>query len=174
MRPLDKNDRLMLLWAAVGTLIIQAAVANEGCDSFLCPSVGTIILQMINFAVFLGLLTVVFIRPVSGAIEKRRQYINGLESDYDRHQAEAAALRNETEAIRVEALRQAESVVAKAREEASYETAAISAECHRQEKRIIEEARLTAEREYEHASASLPQVTQELAKVMLDQVLPAE
>ncbi len=50
---------------------------------------GTLVVQLLNFAIFFALLNVVFLRPVAAAIHKRRQYIDGLVSDYDRYQAEA-------------------------------------------------------------------------------------
>ena len=58
---------------------------------------GTLFVQLINFAIFFALLNVVFLRPVGRAIAKRRDYINGLVSDYDRYQDEAQNLREEAE-----------------------------------------------------------------------------
>src|SRR5579871_6787482 len=87
---------------------------------------GTLFVQLLNFAIFFALLNVVFLRPVGRAIAKRRAYIDGLVSDYDRYQAEAHKLRSEAEAIRAEARRRAEQTVAAARAAASNEAAAIS------------------------------------------------
>ena len=56
---------------------------------------GTLIVQLVNFAIFFALLNLVFLRPVGRAIAKRRAYINSLASDYERYQEEARSLRAE-------------------------------------------------------------------------------
>ena len=63
---------------------------------FLAPD-GTLLVQLANFAIFFALLSVVFLRPVSAAIRKRREYLNSLTSDYDSYQAQANALRAQAE-----------------------------------------------------------------------------
>ncbi len=84
---------------------------------------GTIVIQLINFAIFFVVLNVVFLRPVGAAIRKRREYINSLVSDYDRYQAEAKSLREEAEKARAAARREAEHAIAQARAQTSNETA---------------------------------------------------
>ncbi|MGC1380730.1 MAG: ATP synthase F0 subunit B, partial [Candidatus Baltobacteraceae bacterium] len=59
---------------------------------------GTLVVQLVNFAIFFAILNVVFLRPVAAAIRKRREYINSLVTDYDRYQAEARSLREQAEA----------------------------------------------------------------------------
>src|SRR5690242_19900482 len=101
---------------------------------------GTFVVQLINFAIFFALLNVVFMRPVSKAIVKRREYINSVTNDYDRYQAEAVSLRTQAESIRAAARREAEAYMAKARAEASNEAAQISAEYGQRSAAIVEEA----------------------------------
>ena len=66
---------------------------------------GTLVVQLINFAIFFAVLSVVFLRPVATAIARRREYINSLVSDYDRYQANAHDLRAEADGIRAAARR---------------------------------------------------------------------
>ena len=89
---------------------------------FIFPD-GTLWIQLVNFAIFFVVLNVVFLRPVSAAIRKRREYINSLVSDYDTYQAEANKLRENAERVRAEARRDAEQQLSKARAEASNKTA---------------------------------------------------
>lgn len=133
---------------------------------------GTLVVQLVNFAIFFALLNVVFLRPVGRAIAKRRQYIDGLVSDYDRYQAEAQKLRAEAEAIRAEARRKAEQTVAAARATASNETAEISARYARQAKSTTDAARSAAAQELEGARANENDVVRGLADVMLERIVP--
>ena len=54
---------------------------------------GTVVIQLINFVIFFALLNIVFLRPVGAAIKRRREYINGVQSGYERYAREAAGLR---------------------------------------------------------------------------------
>lgn len=133
---------------------------------------GTLIVQLINFAIFFAVLNVVFLRPVAGAIAERRAYINSLVSDYDRHQAEARSLRAEAEAIRVTARREAEHRVAAARARGSNEAAEIASRYAQQARKIIEDAHATAQAELEAARAGEGEAVRRLAGLMLERVLP--
>ena len=133
---------------------------------------GTLFVQLINFAVFFALLNIVFLRPVGRAIAKRREYINGLVSDYDRYQEEARSLREEAEAVRAAARREAEHRVAAARAQASNEAAEASATYAQQARQIVEAAQATAEAELDAARAGEGDTVRMLANVMLDRVIP--
>ena len=128
---------------------------------------GTFFVQLINFAIFFALLNVVFIRPVSRALVKRREYINSVTNDYDRYQAEAASCRSEAEAIRAAARREAEQTMAKMRAETSNEAANRSAEFNRQASQIVEEAHRTVASELESARAGEAQAAAELAGLIV-------
>lgn len=132
---------------------------------------GTFVVQLINFAIFFALLNVVFIRPVSRAIMKRREYINSVTNDYDRYQAEAASCRSEAEAIRASARREAEQTMAKLRGEASNEAANLSAGFNRQATEIIEQAHKTVASELQAARVNEQQTIAELADLMVSQTI---
>jgi F-type H+-transporting ATPase subunit b len=133
---------------------------------------GTAFVQLANFAIFFALLNVVFLRPVGRAIVKRRNYIDGLASDYERYQEEARGLRKEAEGIRAAARREAEHRVAAVHAAASNEAAEVSSRYARQAKSTIEEAQKAAATEFETARAGAGEAVRELAKVMLDRVIP--
>jgi F-type H+-transporting ATPase subunit b len=133
---------------------------------------GTLVVQLINFAIFFAVLNVVFLRPVAAAIRRRREYINSLVSDYDRYQAEARSLRAQAESVRAEARREAESLVAAARGRASNEASEISSRYAQQAQEIVEQAQRTAEAELEAARARESDAVRAVADLMLDRVLP--
>ncbi|HEX4012561.1 MAG TPA: ATP synthase F0 subunit B [Candidatus Cybelea sp.] len=133
---------------------------------------GTIVVQLINFAIFFAVLSVVFLKPVASAIGRRRQYINSLVSDYDRYQAEAAGLRAQAEEIRANARRDAEQRVASQRAQASNETAEISSGYSAQAQEAVEKARATAREELDQARAGEKQAARSIADYMLERVVP--
>jgi F-type H+-transporting ATPase subunit b len=133
---------------------------------------GTLVVQLVNFAIFFALLNVVFLRPVGRAIAKRRQYIDGLVADYDTYQAEGAKLRQEAEAIRVAARRNAEQTVAAARATASNEAAEIASRYALQAKSTVEAAQSAAAAELENARCGEGETIRRLADVMLERVVP--
>jgi F-type H+-transporting ATPase subunit b len=138
---------------------------------FLCVN-GTLVVQLVNFAIFFAVLNVVFIRPVAKAIAKRRAYINSLVSDYARYQAEAQTLRAEAEDIRAGARREAEHLVATARARASNEAADVSSHYALQAQSIVEQAQKTAQNEFEAARAGEGETVRGLAALMLEHVIP--
>jgi F-type H+-transporting ATPase subunit b len=133
---------------------------------------GTLVVQLINFAIFFAVLNVVFLRPVAAAIGRRRQYINSLVSDYDRYQAQAKELRAEAESIRAEARREAEQRVAAVRAQASNEAAEISSRYSQEARRIAEAAQATARAELDAARAGESPAVDRIAAFMLERVLP--
>ncbi len=133
---------------------------------------GTLVIQLINFAIFFAVLNVVFLKPVAGAIAKRREYIKSLVSDYDRYQAEARRLRAEAEAVRAAARREAEHLVAAARARGSNEAAEISSRYVQQAQSIAEAARERARAELEEARAGEGEAVRRLAGLMLERVIP--
>lgn len=133
---------------------------------------GTLVVQLINFAIFFAILSVVFLRPVAAAIGRRRQYINSLVSDYDRYQAEAAGLRAQAEEIRAAARRDAEQRVASQRAAASNEAAEISSGFSQRAQETVEQAQATAREELDQARTGEPKAARALADFMLERVLP--
>ncbi len=133
---------------------------------------GTLVVQLINFAIFFALLNLVFLRPVAAAIRRRREYINSLVSDYDRYQAQSGELRAEAQAIRARARREAENAVAAARARASNEAAELAARYTRRSQATIEESQRTAQEELDGARAGEGAAARAVADVMLARVLP--
>jgi F-type H+-transporting ATPase subunit b len=138
---------------------------------FLTPSGGTMLVQFINFVIFFAILNVVFIRPVSKAIVKRREYINSVTNDYDRYQAEAHELRTQAESIRAAARREAEQFLAQERARASNEAGNIAAESNAKAAEIVAQADRTVAAELQAARANEPQTVRELADLMVQRAL---
>jgi F-type H+-transporting ATPase subunit b len=132
---------------------------------------GTFWIQLINFVIFFALLNVLFLRPVSRAIRQRREYINGVVTDYDKYQAEANALREQAESIRANARRDAEAALAKARADASNSAADISAQYATKAQSTIEDAQQKARGELEAARANESQLVQQLADLMVERTV---
>lgn len=132
---------------------------------------GTFLVQLVNFAIFFALLSVVFLRPVSTAIRKRREYINSLTSDYDAYQAQGKALREQAEAIRAAARRDAEAMMTKARAQASNTAADLTISYGAQVRTTIEQADKTVAAELEQARVNEHETVQQLANLILERTL---
>lgn len=137
---------------------------------FLQPD-GTFWIQLINFAIFFALLSVVFLRPVSRAIRERRQYINSVASDYEKYQTEGGALRAQAESIRATARREAAATIAKARADASNQAADISSQYGSQAQAAVESAHKTVADELNTARVGEETVVRQLADLMLDRTV---
>jgi len=133
---------------------------------------GTLFVQLFNFAIFFALLNVVFLRPVGRAIAKRRAYIDGLVSDYERYQGEARDLRAQAEAVRAAARREAEHRVSTERARSSNEAAEVSTRYAREAQAIVEEAQRKAQAELDAARAAEGDAAARLAKLMVERVIP--
>src|SRR5580698_6792016 len=117
---------------------------------FIFPD-GTLWIQLVNFAIFFVVLNFVFLKPVSAAIRKRREYVNSVVSDYDKYQAEANKLRENAERVRADARRDAEAQLSKARAEASNKTSDLSADYAARASAVVEDAHKTVAGELEAA-----------------------
>jgi F-type H+-transporting ATPase subunit b len=133
---------------------------------------GTMVIQLINFAIFVAVLDLVFLRHVSAAIRRRREYINSLTSDYERYQVEAKDLRERAESLRAAARREAGHVIAQARSQAANEAAERSASYAQQVKQTVESATATVAQELDAARESLDRSARQLSDLMLERVLP--
>ncbi|HVA27845.1 MAG TPA: hypothetical protein VNF68_06675 [Candidatus Baltobacteraceae bacterium] len=137
---------------------------------FLLPD-GTLWVQLVNFAIFFAVLSVVFLRPVSRAIRERRNYINSLTADHDTYQAEASALRAQAEAERAAARRDAEAVIGRARAQASNESAELSAQYAAQAQATVDAAHQTVAGELDAARGGEAGIVAKLADLMLERTL---
>ena len=137
---------------------------------------GTLFIQLINFAIFVAVLNVVFLRPVGAAIRKRREYINSLVSDHDRFQAEAKSLREQAESVRAAARRDAEHAIAiltgRPPSEMSLANNPLNSRYAQQAQAIVEEATRTVQAELDAARSGEERVVRQLADLMLDRVIP--
>jgi F0F1-type ATP synthase membrane subunit b/b' len=132
---------------------------------------GTFWFQLVNFAVFLAILNVVFLRPVGTAIKKRREHIESVQSDYERYVHQVAAIRSDADGRRTAARRAAEETVAKARAAAEREAQSIVAAHTAEAQAIADQARATVALEVEAAKAREPELSEQLAKVLLDRAI---
>jgi F-type H+-transporting ATPase subunit b len=133
---------------------------------------GTVVVQLINFLIFFAVLNVVFLRPVSAAIRRRRAYINSLVTDYDRYQGEARTLREQAERIRAAARRESEQTIAQARSLATNDAAEITVSHARQAHAIVEEATSAVNAELESARAVVESTARKLSELMLERIIP--
>jgi F0F1-type ATP synthase membrane subunit b/b' len=131
-----------------------------------------LLVQLINFAIFFAVLNVIFLRPVSAAIRRRREYINSLVSDYDEYQAQAKSLREQAEGVRASARLDAEQRLAAARAAGSNEAAELSTRYSQRAASIVGEAQETARRELDEARAGESAAARSIADFMLDRVIP--
>ena len=138
---------------------------------FIIPDLNTLIVQLINFAIFFALLNVLFLRPVGKAIRKRREYIDSVVSDYAAYQSEAKPLREQAERVRSDARRTAEAHLAKARGDASNEAATISADYNARTQNTVEEAHKRAGDALTAARANEDKLVDQLAGTMVDRAL---
>jgi F0F1-type ATP synthase membrane subunit b/b' len=132
---------------------------------------GTFVVQLINFAIFFALLNVLFLRPVGQAIRKRREYIDGVVSDYAAYQASARALREQAERVRAEARREAEQKIASARADASNEAAELASGFASTVQSTVEEAHNNARSELAQARTNEERLVKELSEIMVDRAL---
>jgi F0F1-type ATP synthase membrane subunit b/b' len=140
--------------------------------SFLSIDWQDVLVQLINFAIFFAILNVIFLRPVSAAIRRRREYINSLVSDYDEYQAQAKSLREQAEGVRASARLDAEQRVAAARAAGSNEAAELATRYSQRVASIVGEAQETARRELDEARAGESAAARSVANFMLDRVIP--
>ncbi|HEY1429322.1 MAG TPA: ATP synthase F0 subunit B [Candidatus Tumulicola sp.] len=138
---------------------------------FILPDPHTLIVQLINFAIFFALLNVVFLRPVGEAIRKRREYIDSVVNDYAQYQSEGKTLREQAEKVRAEARRTAEAHLAKVRNDASNEAAKIATEYSQRSQGTIDEAHKRADAALAEARSGEATLVDQLASTMVERAL---
>jgi F0F1-type ATP synthase membrane subunit b/b' len=138
---------------------------------FLSLDYGTFLIQLVNFAIFFAILNVVFLRPVGAALKKRREYIEGVQSDYERYAHQVGVLRADADGRRAAARRAAEETIAKTRSAAERDAQAIVDAQTEHAQATIEQARATVALEVNAAKAREPELSRELAKTLLDRAL---
>jgi len=132
---------------------------------------GTLIVQIVNFVLFIALLNLVFLKPVGAAIAKRRAYIDGLTRDIEAASNEVKTARGRAEELRAAARREAEAAIAKARGEAQNEAGDVVADYQRRASEIVEQAHQAADAEIAAARTGEPQIVESLAQTMLERAI---
>jgi len=132
---------------------------------------GTFWFQLLNFAIFLAILSVVFLRPVGAAIRKRRGYIESVHADFESAAGAAKAARAEAEQKRAQARREADATIAAARSSAETEAGAIVAERTTQAQSITDLARATVATEVSGARARSGELAETLAENLIERAV---
>jgi F0F1-type ATP synthase membrane subunit b/b' len=132
---------------------------------------GTFWVQLVNFAIFFALLNVVFLRPVGAAIKQRREYIESIQTDYEKYAAQISSSQADADQKRSAARRVADETIAKARAAAEDEAGKILAEKGDDAAAMVDRARRTVAGEVETARARETELAQTLANSLLERVL---
>ncbi len=132
---------------------------------------GTFVVQIIDFLIFLVLMNVWFFRPVQAALAKRRAYVNGVTAEYDAATRDAKALREQAEAKRAQARREAEEIAGRERSQAIAEAAGIAASFSSRAQGIVDTAHAQVASEVAQARAQEGKLVRELADMMLERTL---
>ncbi len=132
---------------------------------------GTLVVQLINFLVFLVVLNAIFLRPVGAAIAKRRAYIDSVARDIEQFETDIASLRAQADERRAAARREADTVIAQARAQAQNEAASIAADFTARAASIAADAHATVEGEVAQARRSEAQIVESLADTLLTRAI---
>jgi F-type H+-transporting ATPase subunit b len=132
---------------------------------------GTLVVQLVNFIVFLAILNAIFFKPVGAAIAKRRAYIDGLKHDIEQLQSDAKTLRGQAEDRRTAARRAADEAMARARVEAGAQADTVISVAQTRAAELVAEAQAEVVREVESARREEPRIVNALADEMLGRAL---
>jgi F-type H+-transporting ATPase subunit b len=132
---------------------------------------GTLVVQLVNFLVFLVVLNAIFLKPVGAAIAKRRAYIDGVSRDIEQYEADVKLLRTQAEERRAAARREADAVIAQARSQGQNEAATVSADYTARAAQITEEAQAAVAQEIVQARQNEQQLVESLADTLLNRAL---
>ena len=135
---------------------------------------GTLVVQLVNFVIFLAILNAIFLKPVGAAIAKRRAYIDGVASDIEKFEAERKALGVEADEKRAAARRAADATIGAARAAGQNEAAVIVADHQAQANAIAAEAQATVALEIAQARMTEHDVVESLAQTMLERAVGPE
>jgi F-type H+-transporting ATPase subunit b len=131
----------------------------------------TLVVQLVNFIVFLVILNEIFMKPVGAAIARRRAYIDGLMHDMEQLQRDAKELRGQAEARRLAARREAEEAIARARVAAAQEADALVVSAQSRAGEVTKQAHAEVAKEIAAARSQEGRVVGLLANEMLSRAL---
>ncbi len=132
---------------------------------------GTLWIQIINFFIFYAILNVVYIKPASAALRKRRAYIDSVHNEYEAALREVDELKNEADNKRAEGRREGDHVAATIRNESMKQAEEIVAKAQAEFTRIVEESETKVYREMNVARAEENRLVQELAADMVQRAV---
>ncbi len=132
---------------------------------------GTLIVQLVNFLIFLVVLNAIFLKPVGTAIAKRRAYIDGVTSDIRQFERDINALRAQAEEKRAAARREADAALAAARAAAQNEAAELTATYVQQAGDIVAAAHAQVATEIAAARRDSDRIVNALADDLLARAL---
>lgn len=135
---------------------------------------GTLIVQIVNFIVFLTVMNVIFFRPVATAIAERRAYVKSLGEDYETMLARIREFRQAANERRAIAHREADELKAQARAQAGAEAEQISAQFAARASAEIATAHQTVTQEMRTAREDQDDLAQQIAATLLGNVLGSE
>jgi F-type H+-transporting ATPase subunit b len=133
---------------------------------------GTLLVQLVNFLVFLLILNAIYFRHVGAAIAKRRAYINGLSQDIESLQGDVKALNDQADGKRAAARRAADEAIAAARAESSAEAERLSADAIAKAQSLVEAAHKQVATEVAQARENEPALVSALSATMLERAFP--
>src|ERR1017187_1184041 len=135
---------------------------------------GTLVVQLVNFIIFLVILNAIFLKPVGGAIASRRAYIDKVGAVIAQFEYDLKALHAHADEKRTAARGRADATIAHTRAQAQSEAAVIIADHQVQAAAIIAEAQATAGLEIAQARSSSAAVIEALANEMLERAVGPE
>ena len=135
---------------------------------------GTLVVQVVNFVVFLLILNAIFLRPVGRAIAQRRAHINAIAADIERFENEIKVLRAQAGERRAAARREADAIVATRRASAQNEAAQSLAEVAEQAAAIAQQAQATVGLEIAQVREREAAIVEGLARTMLERAVGLE
>ncbi len=132
---------------------------------------GTLVVQLVNFIVFLLILNAIFLRPVGAAIAKRRAFIDAIANDIEQFRTQLNEL-DATAAERLASARRAgDAQVGDVRAAAQNEAAAIVADHQAQAAAVAQQAQDAVALEARAARSNEADVVNELARTMLERAV---
>ena len=135
---------------------------------------GTLVVQLVNFVVFLLILNAIFLRPVGAAIARRRAYINSVGTDIEQSEADLRELRAQAAEVVAVARREADAWIAEERARAQTEADTLLSNHQLQATSMVQEAQATVALEIKSARSDEQQIVDGLARTMLSRAVGPE
>ena len=132
---------------------------------------GTFWIQVINFFIFYAILNVVYIKPASEALRKRRAYIDSVRDEYEAARRDHTELAAQADGKRSEGRREGDHTAATLRNSAMRQAEEIVGKAQTESTTISEEAIKKVERELNEARANRYRLALELAGDMVDRAV---